>query len=394
MEKFRNYFKIIISTGLAMFSMFFGAGNVVFPLDLGRFAGNMNFYAILGLLITAVLVPFIGLLAMFLFSGDYSSFFNRIGKIPGLILSAFLLALIGPFMAMPRCVTLSFSTLQSYIPGVSLFYFSLVFCAVLFVFAFKRARILDLLGTILSPLLLISLIILIVKGIFFTHPVARVIDFSKTQIFMYGLTEGYYTMDLLGAFFFSVVILLGLKKSFGSGFSFKDKIGKRKFYLVTIISSIIGAGLLALVYIGFSYVASFYSLELLNIEKDKVLSVLSSVVLGSAGGIVANMAVILACLTTALTLAVVFAEFIQNALFKNKLNYKSSLLITLILTFAMSNLGFMGIIKFSTPILLIIYPVLIVLTLVNLANKLFGFKYVKIPVAISLITSIVWYFVK
>ena len=389
-----KYLKITISTGLAMFSMFFGAGNVVFPLDLGRVAGNMNFYAISGLLITAVAVPFLGLLAMFLFSGNYEQFFNRIGRVPGFILSAFLLALIGPFMAMPRCVTLSFSTLQNYIPGVSLFYFSLIFCIFLFLFTIKRARILDLLGTILSPLLLISLIILIIKGAFFGHPTARFVDFTKNQAFMFGLTEGYYTMDLLGAFFFSVVVLLGLKKSFGSDFSLQDKKSKKRFYFVTIISSIIGASLLAIIYVGFSYVASFYSNNLLLVEKDTVLSVLSSRVLGSAGGIIANMAVILACLTTALTLAVVFAEFIQNELFKNKLNYRSSLLITLILTFAMSNLGFMGIIKFSTPILLIIYPVLIVLTLANLANKLFGFKFVKTPVIFSFIVSVIWYFVK
>ena len=121
-----KYSKTILSTGLAMFSMFFGAGNVVFPLDLGRVAGNMNLYAILGLLLTAVLVPFTGLFTMFLFSGDYDSFFKRIGKIPGFLVISFLMALIGPFMAIPRCITLSFSTMSMYFPGMSLFYFSLI----------------------------------------------------------------------------------------------------------------------------------------------------------------------------------------------------------------------------------------------------------------------------
>ena len=94
--------KVILSTGFAMFSMFFGAGNVVFPLDLGRTAGHMNFYAIAGLLITAVGVPFTGLLTMFLFEGNYTKFFERIGKVPGFVLAAFIMALIGPFYAMPR----------------------------------------------------------------------------------------------------------------------------------------------------------------------------------------------------------------------------------------------------------------------------------------------------
>lgn len=84
-----NRSKVIISTGLAMFSMFFGAGNVVFPLDLGRVAGSMNFYAILGLLISAVVIPFTGVIAMFLFEGDYQTFFNRIGKVPGFAVITF-----------------------------------------------------------------------------------------------------------------------------------------------------------------------------------------------------------------------------------------------------------------------------------------------------------------
>ena len=136
-------FKIIVSTGLAMFSMFFGAGNVVFPLDLGRVAGTMNIYAVLGLLITAVLVPFAGLFAMLLFEGDYKEFFERMGKIPGFLIITFLMALIGPFMAIPRCVTLSYSTLKLYCPSVSLFYFSILACVLIFLLTEKRKKILD-----------------------------------------------------------------------------------------------------------------------------------------------------------------------------------------------------------------------------------------------------------
>ena len=386
-----KYYKIILSTGLAMFSMFFGAGNVVFPLDLGRVAGNMNLYAISGLLLTAVLVPFTGLFAMFLFSGDYDSFFKRIGKIPGFLVISFLMALIGPFMAIPRCITLSFSTMSMYFPSMSLFYFSLASVILLYVLTVNRKKILDLLGLFLSPLLLISLLFLIIKGLIY-HPAAKVVAISRVDVFLYGLREGYYTMDLLGAFFFSVVILLGLKRSLGKDFKMDTPEDKKRFFKITLISSGIGALLLSLVYTGFSYVASFYSLGLNAAQKDTVLSVLASTILGPVGRIISNVAVTLACLTTAMTLTAVFSEFIQNELFKNKLNYKSSLIVTLILTFAMSELGFMGIIKMSMPILSIGYPVLIVLTFLNLANKLFGFKFVKIPVFITLVLSVLFYF--
>jgi branched-chain amino acid:cation transporter, LIVCS family len=385
--------KITLSTGLAMFSMFFGAGNVVFPLDLGRVAGNMNFYAILGLLLTAVFVPFVGLFTMFLFSGDYEKFFQRIGKIPGLLIVSFLMALIGPFMAMPRCVTLSYSTIQMYFPKLSIFYFSLISVILLYVLTINKKKILDLLGKILSPLLLISLLVLIVVGLIY-HPNATTVPFSRSEIFLYGLREGYFTMDLLGAFFFSVVILLGLKRSLGKKFNFEEKEGKKKFNRMVLNSSLIGAGLLAVIYAGFSFVASFYSHSLNIAQKDTVLSVLATTILGPFGGLIANVAVSLACLTTAITLAAVFSEFIQNELFKNRLNYKSCLIFTLILTFAISNLGFMGIIKFSLPILQIGYPVLIVLTFLNLAYKVFGFKPVKIPVILTLLVSALFYFIK
>ena len=386
-------FGIILSTGLAMFSMFFGAGNVVFPLDLGRVAGNLNIYAIAGLMLTAVFVPFSGLLAMFLFGGDYKLFFARMGKVPGFLIMSFLMVLIGPFMAIPRCITLSYSTLQMYLPNVSLFYFSIAACILLFVFAARRSRILDVLGHVLSPILLISLTILIVKGMLY-HPVAAVTSYSRGGIFFYGLKEGYYTMDLMGAFFFSVVVLIGLKRALGKTFDSESEKGKKNFFKITLTSSAIGAGLLGLIYGGFSYVSSFYATTLGLAQKDTILSALAYNILGTFGAIVANVAVSLACLTTAITLVAVFAEFAENEFFKKRVGYTSSLLITLILSFAFSNLGFMGIIKMSEPILLICYPVLIVLTLLNIANKLFGLKMVKTPVVITFVVSAITYFLK
>src|SRR5688572_6620310 len=113
-----------IATGLAMFSMFFGAGNVVFPLAIGQYAQDKNIFAIIGLLITAVGVPFLGLISMTLFDGDYRRFFARMGKIPGFLSALVIMGLIGPFGALPRCIALSYSTVSTYIPGVSLSLFS------------------------------------------------------------------------------------------------------------------------------------------------------------------------------------------------------------------------------------------------------------------------------
>src|SRR5262245_25771526 len=106
----------VLATGLAMFSMFFGAGNIVFPLALGQFTKDQTLYAVLGLTLSAVLVPFTGLISMILFNGDYRAFFQRMGKWPGFLVSVVIMGLIGPFGAIPRCVTLSYSTVAMFLP--------------------------------------------------------------------------------------------------------------------------------------------------------------------------------------------------------------------------------------------------------------------------------------
>lgn len=201
-----------LATGLAMFSMFFGAGNVVFPLALGQIAQDKNFFAILGMLITAVGVPFAGLLAMTLYNGDYKRFFGRIGKVPGFLLAACIMGLIGPFGAMPRCIALSYSTAKMFLGGISLPVFSVAACLLIWVFTFRRSNIINSLGYLLTPLLLGSLGVIIACGLI-NSPEASVTAHDNFNIFLKGLKDGYQTMDLLGAFFFSSVVIASLKKN-------------------------------------------------------------------------------------------------------------------------------------------------------------------------------------
>ena len=118
--------------------MFFGAGNVVFPLAVGLQSQDANIFGILGLILTAVLVPFLGLIAAILFKGDYEAFFERLGKWPGFILIVLILALIGPFGALPRTITLSFATTRMFYPSLSLIFFSLVAHLLIFVLTVRK----------------------------------------------------------------------------------------------------------------------------------------------------------------------------------------------------------------------------------------------------------------
>lgn len=373
-------------TGLAMFSMFFGAGNVVFPLTLGQFAQDQNFWAMMGMLITAVGVPFLGLITMTLFDGDYKQFFDRIGKVPGFIVAAGILLLIGPFGGIPRCIALSYSTLKFYLPDISLALFSAISCVIIYLFTFKRTKILDVLGYFLTPALLVSLTLIILGG-FVWGPSAPISDHSPVTVFKTGLTEGYQTMDLLGAFFFSSVVLACLREEVNPA----DKKDYKRLIRVTLKASCIGASLLALTYLGFSYIASFYSHQLVGVPADEIAGVLALQILGPYAGIVACLAVSLSCLTTAIALGAVSAEFLHIDLSNNRINYSWSLIITLAITFMVSTLHFTGIKMFLAPILQICYPALILLSILNIAHKLYKTETVKWPVFTLFTLSVVGY---
>ncbi|WP_068467769.1 branched-chain amino acid transport system II carrier protein [Candidatus Protochlamydia phocaeensis] len=353
-----------LSTGLAMFSMFFGAGNVIFPLVIGQAAGEQTPYAIAGLLLTAVGVPFLGLLAILLFQGSYEQFFNRLGKIPGFLLAASIMLLIGPFGGLPRCVALSYATLKVSCPSLSFGWFSLAAFALIFLCTFKKSRIMDLLGYILTPLLLGSLFIIVVAGLW-TAPSTQESALSSGQSFMYGLVEGYNTMDLLAAFFFSSIIFHSLKASFS-----EEQEQERKILAVGLKASCIGAGLLSLVYVGFSLVAAHHASSLTLSSQGELLGSLTLKILGPYAGLIATATIALACLTTAIALAAVFAEFLQKVLLKQRINYLTALLATLSASYAVSTLEFTGIVTLLAPLLQIAYPALIAFTLVNILAKL------------------------
>jgi LIVCS family branched-chain amino acid:cation transporter len=378
-----------LATGLAMFSMFFGAGNVVFPLGLGQYAQDHNLYAILGLLITAVGVPFAGLIAMTLFNGDYKKFFERIGKVPGFIVISIILGLIGPFGAIPRCIVLSYSTIKSHLPEFfTLPWFSLLSCILIYIFTVKRNNIVDLLGYFLTPVLLLSLAIIIIKGIL-TSPSPTTTDLSKFSVFLKGVKEGYQTMDLLAAFFFSSVVLVCLRKDVDTS----DEKNYKQVIFLALKASFIGAFLLSIIYVGFSYVAAFNSEVLNGVAQGDLPGVIATQVLGPYAAIVAQIAVLLACLTTVIALAAVFAEFVHTDVCQDKINYSFSLIITLTIAFFFSTLNFNGIANFLAPILQVCYPALIVLCLVNILYKLYHFTWVKTPVLITFVISLIFYFI-
>ncbi|MCH9611660.1 MAG: Branched-chain amino acid transport system 2 carrier protein [Chlamydiia bacterium] len=365
-----------IGNGLAIFSMFFGAGNVIFPLIVGQHIQGGVFYALLGLILTAVCVPFTGLFSISLFNGDYWKFFGRAGKWAGLAFMVMTLALIGPFGGAPRCVSLTFSTISVYLPELSVVWFSLGFCAIIYLFSVSRGRILDVLGYVLTPFLLLFLAIFVVKGVLSPNhlPVAGVPGAGES--FVYGLKQGYNTMDLLAALFFGSIVCSRFKAGKGMAGS---SVGRPFVY-----AALLGGGLLAAVYAGFGFVAAHFSGELAGYPSDQMLGAIGQAVLGPYAGITVSMIVVLSCLTTAIALTVVATEFIQEHVFRHKVGYQPCLLMVLVITFLVSTLKFTGITAILGPILTVCYPAFLALAVLNIFHKLYKLESTKVPLYILL----------
>lgn len=368
----------VIAAGLALFSMFFGAGDLIWPLILGGQAGDKNLFAMLGLLITGVSLPLLGLIAMMLFEGDYRSFFGRIGRGPSLVLIFFIMAILGPFGTIPRAITLSYATLKPYIPfEMSLIAFSIASSVLILAFTLRPQKVIDLLGLVLTPILLLSLGAILAMGLW-DPPQPSSIELVPSAAFSNGLQVGYNTLDLIASFIFAPLVM----SHFITDRSVPHTIEtRREMFKKMVKASCIAAGLLTLMYIGLTYVSSFYT-PYLNPEHlpEERLSAIAMLLLGPKGAFISCIAVAMACLTTAIPVVSIFADYIREDLLPQKRSNLFPLLATLGLSIGITNLGFMGIAQMLSPMLQILCPGLIMLSLLNIFHKLYETRVPKVPV--------------
>lgn len=365
-----------LPVGLAIFSMLFGAGNLMYPIQVGLFSGDKNFYGLMGFLITAVLLPLIGIVVMILFDGDYKAFFYRLGKVPGFLMILASMLIIGPVIAIPRIVAVSHAMMGAFLPDMTPLVFAIIFLGITFLFTYKESKIIDVLGNFISPVLVASLLIIIVMGLFTVKQAIPATD-TASNLFFNSMVIGYQTMDLLGAIFFSSIILTLLKRLLGQA---HDIEGLKKLASFGFKAGLIGVGLLALVYVGLSYLSVYHGQGLQNLDPVLLFREISLRVMGQYGTIVVAIAVFFACLSTAIALAAVVGEFLQKAIFRKQISFVWSLVILLLLCLPLANYGSEIVLKIAAgPILYIGYPILITMTFCNIAYKLCGFKYIKVP---------------
>lgn len=344
-----------------MFAMLFGAGNVVFPLILGRDSGKQLLFGLSGFCLTAVLVPLLGLFAIMLNHGDYRRLLAPLGKIPTLLIISICMILLGPLALTPRCVAIAYASVKSYLPAVPIWLFSGGCALLIFLCTIKNSLIVDLLGTFLGPLKIVLLLSIIAKGIF-APPAIMSVSLTKMEGFRLGLFSGYGTCDLLAIIFLSSLILNRLKK----GLHPEEQEDSRAIIKLGLQAGLFAGALLSIVYAGFCVASGFHGAQLATIARADIFSSLTTIILGTTGGFLANITVAIACLTTAIALTAMFAMYLHKDLSGGRISYVVALLITTMVTTAVASLGFSAIMKLITPVVELLYPMLIVYIIGNL----------------------------
>ncbi len=356
---------LILSTGFALFSMFFGSGNLVFPLAIGMESGGHYGMASLGVLCTCVIFPFLGMLGMALYNGEIKEFFSYFGKKGIFIFSFIALGLMGPFGVLARCLTVIHGACLPLFPSMSLPVTSLVLCVLIYLLTANKNKIVSILGVFLTPFLLLA--VASITGVsLYQAPVSAPMQSEGFVAFTNGFFKGYQTMDLVAAFFFSGFVikhLLQTRSERGEGGS------PLKFF---IKASVVGAVLLYVVYFALVLLGWFYAPLLEGARPQEMFGKVAIASLGFFAAPCICVAVVLACLTTAIALTSLFAEFLRTEVFREKIGNTTAIVSTLIVAFLVSTLEFSGIAQFLGPILETMYPALIVLTVVNIGRKVWG----------------------
>ncbi|WP_262122044.1 branched-chain amino acid transport system II carrier protein [Anaerococcus sp. Marseille-Q5996] len=350
--------KQIIISGLALFAIFFGAGNLIFPPFLGLNSGKDWFLASLGFNLSDSLLILLGILALSFRSANLKSFGSKLSNNFGSILSLVCITLVGPLLSIPRTGATTYEVaLSPFYPNINKILFSFLFFALVYILTINGSKVVDRVGKYLTPTLLIILAILIIKGFFYPDVV---LESTADNKFSAGFIEGYQTMDSLGPIFLTGIILEDLKNK---GISEKNDLIR-----ATIYSGLIAVFGLVIVYTGLTYVgAKSIAFADPDLNRTSLLIAISENLLGRNVQIALSLVVGFACLSTAIGLVSAFASiFAEN--FK-KLSYRFFVRLGVVISFVLSILGVDKIMEISIPILLFVYPIVISLYILNLIDR-------------------------
>ena len=351
--------KDIIIVGFALFSVFFGASNLIFPPFIGVTSGSEWLTSFLGFVLGDVGIILLSIYAIAK-CGDYQSIVGRAGKNFGLSLEIIMMLCLGPILAIPRTAATTFElSITPLIPGVNSVFFSIIFFALTLILTIRPTKVMDIIGKFLTPVLLICLAFLIGKGMI--SPLGTLNnEIESNELFVTGLTQGYQTMDALAGLLFSSVITSSIVSK-----GYKGK----EINSVLLNSSFIAVIGLAFVYGGLTFIGA-HTVNLVdsNISNTALLVFISKKILGTSGILLIGIAIGLACLTTSIGLLTTGSTFFEKVT-NGKLSYKFNAIAISLMSYIIACQGVDKIVKLSVPILNVLYPVAITLIAVTMFNK-------------------------
>ena len=364
--------KILVAGTL--FGMFFGAGNLIFPVHLGQMAGRNAIVAMIGFIITAVGIPIFGVAAIGITHSDgLQTLSGKVGKGYGIFFTCLLYLTIGPLFAIPRCATVSFTT--GIAPLLSadspewpyLLAFSAVFFAFVLFFSLRPGKITVWIGKIINPLFLIFFAVLVISALLSPGaPIASVepIESYRSDAFFPALIEGYGTMDAIAGLAFGIVVIDVIRRM---GIDNDDAIAQD-----VLSSGLLTGALMVLIYV-VSILVGAQSRGLFELSDNGgiALTQIANHYLGGVGQFILAFTITFACLKTSIGLVTACSEtFVKMT--NGKISYRSWAILFTLFSFAVSNVGLSAIINYSLPMLMLIYPPAIALILLAFIGKFFA----------------------
>ena len=354
--------KDMIVMGFALFAMFFGAGNLLFPPFLGLITGQDWVTGFTGFILADVGLSLLAILAVARCNGEVGKVFSRAGEKFSVALGVAIMICLGPLLAIPRTAATTFEMgVQPLFSNFNSVIFSIIFFGLTLALTIKPSKVVDIIGSYLTPALLIALLALIGIGVF--NPLGTIEPSRISGVFSEGIYQGYQTLDALGAVSLSAILIASLSDK---GYTKQDEKVK-----LTFKAGLIAAVGLFIVYGGLTFLGATVSTMFdSNISQAGLIVSITEMLLGYPGKVILALIVALACLTTAIGLTSATGQYFSK-LTNNKIKYETVVIVVCVFSLVVSNFGVNTIIQFSAPILTLIYPPTIVLIVFTLfGNKI------------------------
>ena len=372
MQKQLNGKQRILVAG-TLFGMFFGAGNLIFPVHLGQLAGRNVIPAMIGFIITAVGIPILGVAAIGNTHSDgLQSLANKVGKGYSYLFTCLLYLTIGPFFAIPRCATTSFTTGiapmlgERFNESAVLLIFTFIFFALVLFFSLRPAKMTVWIGKIITPMFLIFLAVLVIAALLNPSTAVSAVTPDaayENGAFFSSFIEGYGTMDAIAGLAFGIVVIDIIRSM---GVNEDSAIAKD-----VLLSGILTGVLMAVIYIATILIGA-QSRGLFETSENGgiALAQIAGHYLGTAGSVILALTITFACLKTSIGLVTSCSDTFVR-MFPKALPYKAWAGSFTVFSFVVSNVGLSKIIEYSLPVLMFLYPLAITLILLALFGKMF-----------------------